>query len=217
MSSTTPRVGIKTWDGSDPFLRSDFSDNFRKIDNFLTAYICTSTTRPSWGASQAGMKILETDTRRELMWSGTAWRELLQSAPMYQGWARPFATLYSGSVANYTCGTITVHRPTDVLIAVNAELATYTDFKWGYSVYPTINGNACAIGAGGNYATFPNIHPSGHGIWWSQQVSNLGSATLAPGTHSYGVGVAVWQQGLGGAMFFQMARAAMLHTNINDS
>lgn len=73
MSSLTTRLALKRPDGTDPFLRTDFVNNWNKLDQYPGIFICTSGTRPTWGDGQIGMAIYETDTKREYKWDGAAW------------------------------------------------------------------------------------------------------------------------------------------------
>lgn len=63
MSSQSPHLGLKVPDGSDPFLRQDFVDNYGILDGAPGVFLCTSTTHPTtWGDNQVGRLICETDT-----------------------------------------------------------------------------------------------------------------------------------------------------------
>jgi len=63
MSQLTPHLGLKKPDGSDPFLRQDFDDNYDVLDAAPGIYICTSSTHPTtWGDNQVGRGIIEVDT-----------------------------------------------------------------------------------------------------------------------------------------------------------
>jgi Chaperone of endosialidase len=74
MSTFTARLRIKRPDGTDPFLRQDFVDNYNLLDRYPGAFICTNATRPSdWGVGQSGLDIKETDTGYTYRWSGTDW------------------------------------------------------------------------------------------------------------------------------------------------
>lgn len=60
-------AGTKTWADGDAITAADLNGFVR--DQWTT--ICTSGTRPS--TTQTGRTIFETDTRRTLVWDGTAW------------------------------------------------------------------------------------------------------------------------------------------------
>src|SRR5215469_1903632 len=104
MSTTSQRMGLKVPDGSDPFLRTDFVQNYNTLDKYPGNWICTSTTRPTWGTGQAGMCITETDTRRTMLWTGTTWREMLYGPAVWWGSQRPQVLLNQSTMATYTIG-----------------------------------------------------------------------------------------------------------------
>lgn len=60
-------AGTKTWTDADVVTAADLNGFVR--DQWVT--ICTSGTRPS--TTQTGRLIYEADTRRTLLWDGTAW------------------------------------------------------------------------------------------------------------------------------------------------
>src|SRR3954454_16834153 len=69
MSQLTPHLGLKKPDGSDPFLRQDFDDNYDVLDAAPGLYICTSSSHPTtWGDAQVGRGIIEVDTGAILYW-----------------------------------------------------------------------------------------------------------------------------------------------------
>lgn len=73
MSSLTDRLGLIVNTTADNFIVQDFTDNSQKLDDYPGIFICTSGTRPTWGANQNGMAIYETDTDLIWHWSGAAW------------------------------------------------------------------------------------------------------------------------------------------------
>jgi len=73
MPSVSARLGLSRPLSSDAFATTDFYDNYTLLDNYPGTYICTSSTRPTtWGSSQTGMEIFETDSLLRWYWSGTA-------------------------------------------------------------------------------------------------------------------------------------------------
>lgn len=73
MPTPSPKLGLALPTQPDDFKTSDLRDNWQKIDAAPGAFICTSTTRPSWGDNQIGREIIETNTRVRRMWTGTGW------------------------------------------------------------------------------------------------------------------------------------------------
>jgi hypothetical protein len=129
MSTLTPRLQLKRNDGSDPFKRQDFTDNWNKIDAAPGVHICTSTSRPTWGASQAGRRILETDTRAEYEWSGTAF-------------------LAKGATATYTLGSITTSRPGSLMVDLQGIFASMDTAAQAVEMAPLVNGAEINTGSG---------------------------------------------------------------------
>jgi hypothetical protein len=76
MTTPSPKLALALPTVADPFSTADLKANYEKIDAAPGAYICTSTTRPTWAAGQAGRKIIETDTLLEWVWDGDEWKRL---------------------------------------------------------------------------------------------------------------------------------------------
>jgi hypothetical protein len=183
-------MGLKIPDGADPFLRTDFVQNYNTLDKYPGPWICTSTTRPSWGSGQAGMSIMETDTRREMMWTGTTWREMLYGPAVWWGSLRPGTRIGGHTSLTYVVGTFTVNRPGTLLAITTTEIALpgsgYIDLNvramidgaqanWdgdGYGEYLSANWGTAASGS--NLDTF------------SQTITSMGVRTISAGTHSIG-------------------------------
>jgi hypothetical protein len=73
MATPSPKLGINIFSTADQFSTAAYNTNWSTLDNYPGFFICTSTTRPTWGANQAFMRITETDTGLTWMWNGTAW------------------------------------------------------------------------------------------------------------------------------------------------
>lgn len=91
MPTPSPRLGLKLPTTADAFSTQDIHDNWDLLDDYPGIFICTSGTRPEWGAAQAGMRIHETNTGLDWRWDGT---QFLRTSPMGMlktttgGWAR---------------------------------------------------------------------------------------------------------------------------------
>lgn len=192
MSTTSQRMGLKIPDGSDPFLRTDFVQNYNTLDSYPGVRICTSTTRPAWGAGQAGMLILETDTRRNMMWTGTTWREMLYGPAVWWGSTRPQVMAGANTVLTYTVGTFTVNRPGTLLGMLTTEMAL-SDRGWNAcNVRCMLDGVDANIdtGFGGEFiaSTLPNTSTFGTNKSVTT-VPSLGIRNISAGTHSIGLRV----------------------------
>jgi hypothetical protein len=189
MSTTSQRMGLKINDGSDPFLRTDFTQNWNTLDQYPGDWICTSTTRPAWGTAQAGMKILETDTRRTMLWTGTTFREMLYGPAMWWGVARPNATINHGTVVSYTVGTFTVNRPGTLFGLASVEYLLPTRGYIGGTSRILIDGALANWDTnGGDFAStdFPDNSTFGTQNW-TTTIPSMGVRNISAGSHSIGV------------------------------
>lgn len=189
MSTTSQHMGLKIPDGSDPFLRTDHVQNLNKLDQYTGDWICTSTTRPSWGTGQQGMQIIETDTRRTLMWTGTTWREMLYGPAVWWGTLRPNATVSHGTTVSYTIGTFTLNRPGTLLGIATTEYNMTTRGFMGATTRILIDGAVAAFdsSAAEYVATgWPDTSAFGTGTW-STTIPSLGARNVGAGTHSIGI------------------------------
>jgi hypothetical protein len=187
MSGTTPRLGLKTFDTSDPFLRTDFNDTWGKLDASPGDLLCTSTTRPAWGTAQAGMRIYESDTRRELVWTGTGWREVLSAPAAWPGFVRPEVAMGKDTHVYYKMATFNVTRPGALLIILEAEVRCQSLYTANMSLRPQVDGADCQIGSTSSFMRVPQIHTSGGGWSRTWMMGALGLRTVGVGSHNFGV------------------------------
>lgn len=222
MSTTSPRMGIKIPDGSDPFLRTDFVQNWDTIDNYPGAYICTSVTRPSWTSAQAGMCIAETDTRRFLMWNGTSFHEMLTGPAVWWGSLRSGVQIGNRTSLTFIVGTFTVNRPGTIFGITTTEIGLPGN---GY-----IDGNIRVLidGANANFdgpfygeyfesnwnntGTTPALNQFG------TTITSLGVRDVSPGTHTIGIQVDTSESTIGANTSARMTscRALAMFVNGND-
>lgn len=104
MTSVSSKLGLVLPSGADPFSTSDIHDNWTKIDTSPGAYICTSSTRPSWTVGQAGRKIIETNTGLEWWWDGAFFRRTTASGLLKTSNGAP-------AIATITSSPLTVQTP----------------------------------------------------------------------------------------------------------
>lgn len=145
MSSLTPRLALKRPDTTDGFVHQDFVDNYNKIDGAPGRYICTSTSRPTWGTAQAGMQIKEVDTKRTLEWTGTSWAEPLVSVGEWGLWTHPSQYVNANTTVTYTLGTVTVSRP--LLLCGIVTFRVAARMSTAQTVRPTVivDGTECTF------------------------------------------------------------------------
>jgi hypothetical protein len=188
VSLLTPRLGIKKPQDSDTFLTSDFDANYDLIDSYPGVFVCTQSTRPSWGTPQAGQLIFCTDTRILYEWTGTAFREPLVSPGSWTVNATLSTSVSppSGGVSTttYTVGTFNSSRACAALVvgALNfvppqAEYDTTVNFVL------QINGNDLTT-FGANF-TKQGVYISSTGISYTTPHTIVGFAT----TGSNGVNI----------------------------
>ena len=207
MSSTTPRLGLINPDGTDLFQRSDFVSNHNKLDQYPGTFVCTSQTRPVWGANQAGQSIFETDTRRQLWWDGSVWHDTSSSPPAWIfGFQPGYEIEFSPSQdMNFTMGTINVRRAGSLALigVINAEQNAFDSFQLRANL--TVDG----VYAGAYYNT-PNgtylndgmdssqWHTYGPFAYWDDYrvITIIGMKSVTAGNHNIGVHLKT-QQGHG--------------------
>lgn len=200
MSSTTPRLGLILPDGPDLFERTDFVNNYDKIDQYPGLFPCTSTTRPVWGPDQNGQCIIETDTRRILVWLGSTWHDIQGTS---SAWLRAFGpvdpvTMTSNQSVTYTLGTFNLLRPASlaILLHVNMKQLRYDSF--GVRLFPQIDGayaGAFDPNRGDEAGELSQWHTYGtEGLWNDYRViSTVGLKALSAGTHTAGVQIKTFQ------------------------
>ncbi|MFF7198171.1 hypothetical protein ACFZAM_31245 [Streptomyces sp. NPDC008079] len=189
MSGSTPRLGLKTFDPSDPFLRADFNDIFTKIDASPGNFICTSATRPAWGAAQAGMRVYEADTRREIVWTGTAWREVLPVPPVWTGWLRPNISMSAGTHVYYKLATFNVNRPGALLVLINSEHSILSTQTMNVNTKAQVDGTDAQVNDQGSYTRETQINASGTALSRNFMVPTIGLRAVGVGSHNFGVHV----------------------------
>ncbi len=189
MSGTTPKIGLMTWEESDPFDIDNFNSNNQLMDTYAGDFICTSVSRPSWGAAQAGMKIFQTDTRQTLSWSGTAWHEVLTAPPLWVGTVSPNVAVGQNTTVTYLLGTITVHRPGTLAVWLSASYAILPYQIGGGTLRPTVDGNAVTLGDGGSLYVNSQVSTSyiNNAYRDYPQIPAMGIAAVGVGTHTFGV------------------------------
>ena len=189
MSTFTPRLQLKRNDGSDPFKRQDFTDNWNKLDAAPGVTPCTSTSRPAWGAAQAGRAILETDTRCEYVWSGTAWLPILTATSAWVLGVNPSATIAKGAQVTYTLGTITTSRPGTLLVDLTGIMACLDTTQQQVSLIPYVNNAAINNQSQG---LIQWTGSNNNGSYNDYRTTNCkGWKAVAPGTHTIQARVAV--------------------------
>jgi hypothetical protein len=142
----TPRLELKRPLGDDPFLRQDFVDNFDILEAFPGHFVCTSTTRPSWDAAKTGMKIVETDTLRTLVFDGTTFVPTQDYGRAATVDTFPSQMLGKGVAATFTLGSVTLTRPASLGVLMVARVRQEANIKQAITITPWIDGTSCNFG-----------------------------------------------------------------------
>lgn len=111
MPTPSSRLGLLVPARADQFVTADLETNLDKLDDYPGIYVCTSTSRPAWGAAQVGMLISETDTGLTWRWMGTA-----------TGWVR---TGPKGLMSRNTSGTNLSTTSTSFVNLLATSLVTW--------------------------------------------------------------------------------------------
>ncbi len=120
MATYSTILGLKLNDQSDPFQLSDFIQNWELLDASPGVFICTSTARPNWSSSQAGRMIFMTDLKQLSYWTGTAWADLRDAAPVFAGGTYINKMVNPGTSPTFNILTFTTPRPCAMAIWLSA-------------------------------------------------------------------------------------------------
>ena len=133
-SATTPRLLLPQFSGTDGFDFNDFDTAFSILDAAPGAFVCTSTTHPTWGTPQAGMFIYEKDTQELLVWTGTAFT-IPANTGNYYGGVRTLSinsTVFNGTTTGFSMASLTSPPRANALLQTNVSVTT----NW-YASNPT--------------------------------------------------------------------------------
>lgn len=154
MSTTTPKMGLKSWDGTDPFLRTDFNSNNALLDASPGVYVCDSTTKPTWGAANTGRLIWLTDEKRLQFWDGSTWNDERTAVPLFAGGAVFDAALGKNASVAYNIINITVPRACTLAIIMNCTIKCAGDSTQDVYFRVNFDGTDQLLGAYSDAAFF---------------------------------------------------------------
>ena len=189
MSSNSTKLRLIRNVPGDNFQLSDFTTNWDLLDAAPGTHICTSSTRPGgWTAAQAGRTILETDTFRQLIWTGSAWQEPLVAPGAWTMSLGPNQTLGPNATASLTFGTITAKRPSRLLLTALYHAQYVPSAQQWVRGFPTVNGQLVAVGGASGFIQWGDYTL---GSAWpdARQATTIGIATVPPGTHTVGMSI----------------------------
>ena len=191
MATTSNYLGLKLNTGTDPFLLADFTSNWGIIDASPGITICTSSTRPSLSAGQAGRVIFMTDLKQLSYWNGTSWQDLRDSAPVFAGGKSLNSSCSKNSTSNFTILNLTTPRP--CALAVILTGIYQCDNRQSQDVFQnlTVDGSDVLMGNFREQIRFEG-NASDAGSNAGANATSLGVASsVSAGAHSIGIKVAV--------------------------
>lgn len=219
MSTSSQHLSLILNDPTDPFKREDFLTNWGKIDQYPGVFICTSTTRPTWTANQAGQLIYETDSRRTLSWNGTTWHAGTPLPLTWTGAISPGVSMSHSQTVKYTIGTVVTRTLAALSVSMVVEGRDNTGPNFGTSplgmtVYPLIDNTNASIqtGAAGFYSQWTEQAP-GAGFNDYRLMPVLGAKVVPAGSHTIGVQVTTSLGSNGGAFM----AASYIATQVNTT
>jgi hypothetical protein len=203
MPTPSTKLALNIFSTADTFSTAQYNANWTTLDGYPGFYICTSTTRPTWGANQTGMRIQETDTGLSWMWNGSAFVRMNGSGNL----GRITRTSNIGTTTTWTppsTGTLTtaltetVHPPNGARLLMivaeipeiqNANGLSYIVIQRDSTIlnsYPvwtsqeTGSGNSGNAGSKGDFITFdtPNETSAVYTLAFAAATVTGGTTTL---------------------------------------
>lgn len=188
MATYSTVLGLKLNDESDPFQLSDFTANYQILDQSPGTYICTSTTRPSWGAAQNGRLIFMSDLKQLSYWNNsTGWSDLRDAAPVFAGGYFLDAGLNPGSTSNFSLLTLTTPRPSALAIWATATYTTQSDAWQVVSQAITFDGVPSLMGSFQEQVRFAGDPYNDGGTVSSSGTSMTMIPSVSAGQHQIGI------------------------------
>lgn len=193
MATYSTYLGLKLNSATDPFLLSDFIGNWTLLDGSPGVYICTSSSRPSWTAAQAGRLIFMTDYKALSYWSGTAWQDCRDAAPVFASGVYLNANIAHNTSSSRTVINLTCSRACSLAIAVTG---TYLcDANYSQDVYQRV----LVDGAGSTANQLGGYREQLRFVRDTTAPGNAGMCAtsfqvvsgIAPGAHTIGLGIDV--------------------------
>lgn len=185
MSTLSPRLGLKRPDDTDPFLTSDFVNNYNIMDASPGTFICTSSTRPAWGSGQAGRTIFLTDWKCFQWWDGSSWQASRDAACLFQGAAVFSASLGKNSTTTYNMVNLTVPRSGTLAISMNMLFNCDARFTQSLTCRVVFDGADILLGGFSDALRFVG-DPGDTTATAVVTLTNLAIANVSPGSHIIG-------------------------------
>jgi hypothetical protein len=180
-------LGLKLNTGSDPFLLSDFIANWGILDQSPGVFVCTSLTKPAWGAAQAGRKIFMTDLKQTQFWTGTAFQDELNSVPVFVGGTYIDTAMSRNNSSIFTVFSFTTSRPGSASIIL---VGTYQcSNQQSQDVFQSVvfDGTRITLGNFREQIRFEGNQADASGIAGTSTCTVAEQATMTTGTHQVGI------------------------------
>jgi hypothetical protein len=161
------------------------------------------------------MQIFETDTRRMLMWSGTAWRAALDASPLWYGSIEPAINVPTNTaLAPMTVATIQVNRPGTLALFGSVEGWTNAPENIGYWARCTVDGSDADMGNANFFRWSPVTGVGNSGE--SAVIPLLGAAVVNPGSHTLGIRVVTVNGSSGTSITLRVMKMLAILCNSQD-
>jgi hypothetical protein len=186
-------LGLKLNSTTDPFLLSDFVNNWTILDGSPGVYVCTSSTRPNWTSAQAGRLIFQTDYECLAFWTGTAWLDCRDALPAYVTGTQIGSTVAHNTSAAFTVVNLTLPRACSLVVLLTATYqcpATSAQDVYQRVLVDGVGATSNQLGAYREQVRFSPTNGS-NTTAGATMTSFQVAASVAPGAHTIGLGVDV--------------------------
>lgn len=184
MATFSPKLNLKRNDGTDPFLRQDFVDNWNKIDAAPGVYVTTSDLLPTWSANQAGRLVFLTDLKQLKYWDGSAFQDERTAVPIFAAGAIFDAAIAKNSTPIYNMANITVPRPCTLAIWMNCTVSADANKTQYFSMRINFDGADVLLGGYSDAGRLIGDSSQSSSTDQSTTISALGVVTASKGAHS---------------------------------
>lgn len=184
MATFTPKLNLKRNDGTDPFLRQDFVDNYNKLDAAPGVYVTTSDLLPTWSANQAGRLVFLTDLKQLKFWDGSSFQDERTAVPIYAGAAIFDTAIAKSSAPIYNMVNITVPRPCTLAIWMNMTVSADANKTQYFSLRINFDGADLLMGGYSDAGRMIGDSSQSSGTDQSTTLPALATVTASKGTHS---------------------------------
>jgi hypothetical protein len=193
MATFSTFLNLKLPQSSDPFLLSDFVNNWTILDGSPGVYVCTNGSRPSWGASQAGRLIFMTDYKCLSYWTGTGWADARDAAPAFAAGAFLNTNIASSASVSFTLATVNTPRACSLVVMITGTYNVPADSfqgAWQRVVVDGVGATANQLGGFREQIRF-NQTAGDSGLSGNCATSFQAISSVAAGSHTIGIGVDV--------------------------